>query len=211
LAEVAADPVGVNARLGTWTNFVNLCDLAAIAVPAGTGADGLPFGVTLVGPAWSEGRLAALADHVHRQFAITIGATDQPLPPPDAPGLAADETALFCIGAHMSGLKLNHQVTSLGGRFVREARTEPAYRLYALGPRPGLLRASDGAAIVGEVWAVPTANIGALLAQVAPPLGFGTVALADGPCLGFVAEAAGVAGAPDITALGGWRAWLATR
>jgi allophanate hydrolase len=212
LAELAADPVGVNSRLGTWTNFVNLCDLAAIAVPAGTGEDGLPFGVTLVGPAWSEGRLAALADTIHRHFASRVGATEQMLPPPaDEELLGADETALFCIGAHMAGLPLNHQVLSLGGRFLRVARTRPEYRLFALGARPGLLRAADGAAIAGELWALPTAAIGALLAQVAPPLGFGGVELEDGRYLGFVAEAAGVAGAPDITAHGGWRAWLAAR
>ena len=213
LAEVAADPVGVNSRLGTWTNFVNLCDLAAIAVPAGIGADGLPFGVTVVGPAWSEGRLAAIADAIHRAHATTIGATKTPLPPPaPADQLAADETALFCIGAHMSGLPLNPQLTTLGARFLHTARTHPAYRLFALGNRPGLVReASGGVAIEGEVWALPTAAVGALLAQVPGPLGFGAVDLEGGACLGFLAEAAGVVGTPDITAHGGWRAWLAAR
>ena len=210
LSELEADPIGPNSQLGTFTNFVNLCDLAAIAVPAGFGADGLPVGVTLVGPAWSEGRLAALADIVQRGLVATVGATEMaiPVPAPTA-ALEPDETGLFCIGAHMSGLPLNGQITSLGGRFVRTARTEPVYRLYALGPRPGMLRAPDGAAIEGEVWALPTTAIGALLAQVPPPLGFGTVALADGPCLGFLAETSGVAGAQDITPYKGWRAWLA--
>ena len=211
LAELAADPIGPNSRLGTWTNFVNICDLAAIAVPAGTGTDGLPFGVTLVGPAWSEGRLAAIADSIHRGFTTHVGATTQHLPPP-APEdrLAADETALFCIGAHMSGLPLNYQLTELGGRFLHAALTRPSYRLYALGKRPGLIRQTEGgAAIAGEVWALPTAAIGALLAQVPAPLGFGAVELETGPCLGFLAEAAGCAGAPDISSLGGWRAWLA--
>jgi len=213
LAALAADPVGENSRLGTWTNFVNLCDLAAIAVPAGVGTDGLPFGVTLVGPAWSEGRLAAIADTIHRAHAKTVGATTAPLPPP-APvdALAPDETALFCIGAHMSGLPLNPQLTNLGGRLVSVAHTKPAYGLFALGNRPGLVRqAEGGASIEGEVWALPTSAVGALLAQVPGPLGFGAVDLEDGPCLGFVAEAAGVAGAPDITGHGGWRAWLAAR
>jgi allophanate hydrolase len=132
------------------------------------------------------------------------------LPPPAAPdALAADETALFCVGAHMSGLPLNHQLTAFGGRFVRLARTADAYRLHALGNRPGMLRAPDGAAIDGEVWALPVTAVGALLAQVPPPLGFGTVELTDGPCLGFLVEADGVAGTPDITRCGGWRAWLA--
>ena len=208
LDEVAADPIGVNARLGTWTNFVNLCDLAAIAVPAGFLDDGRPVGVTVIGPAWSEGRIAAIADAIHRASVDTIGATGQPLlPAAAADRLGADETALFCLGAHMSGLPLNHELTTLGGRLVRGARTRPAYRLHALGQRPGLVRGGDGA-IAGEVWALPTAAIGALLARVAPPLGFATVDLEDGPCLGFLAEAAGVEGAPDITRLGGWREFL---
>lgn len=135
LAELAANPVGPNARLGIFTNFVNLCDLAAIAVPAGFGADGMPVGVTVLGPAWAEGRLAAIADHVHRSLSAGV--------PDAAPAdvLADDETTLFCIGAHVSGLGLNGQVTSLGGRFLRAARTLPEYRPHALGARPGMLRA----------------------------------------------------------------------
>lgn len=210
LAELDADPIGPNSRLGTFTNFVNLCDLAAIAVPAGFASDGHPVGVTLVGPAWSEGSLAALADHVHRHFVQTVGATGAPLPPAADPDkVAPDETALFCVGGHMSGLPLNYQITSLGGRFVCTADTVAAYRMFALGNRPGMLRADGGAAIGGEVWALPTTAIGALLAQVPPPLVFGTVQLMDGPCLGFLAEPAGVAGALEITQFGGWRGWLA--
>ena len=209
LAELAADPIGPNSRLGTYTNFVNLCDLAAIAVPAGFTPAGAPIGVTLVGPAWSEGRLADLADTIHRAATTRVGATQTPLPPPAPPdALAPDETALFCIGAHMSGLPLNPQLTALGARYLHDARTRPEYRLHALGNRPGLVAGGDGA-ITGEVWALPTAAIGALLAQVLPPLGFGTVTLETGPCLGFLAEAAGVEAAPDITAHGGWRAYLA--
>jgi allophanate hydrolase len=166
----------------------------------------------LIGPAWSEGKLAALADRMHRAATDRVGATEACLPPASAPDLlAAGETALFCIGAHMSGLPLNHQLTALGGRFVRTARTAATYRCYALGNRPGMLRAPDGAAIDGEVWALPTAAIGTLLASVPPPLGFGTVELGDGPCLGFLAEAHGIVGARDITQLGGWRAWLSTQ
>jgi allophanate hydrolase len=209
LAELAADPIGVNSQLGTYTNFVNLCDLAAIAVPAGFDGNGLPIGVTLIGPAWSEGRLAALADSVHRANVDRVGATHMSLPAPASPdALAPDETLLFCIGAHMSGLPLNHQLTELGGRFLRAAQTTPQYRLYALGNRPGMVRAADGAAIEGEAWALPTSSVGALLAQVPPPLGFGTVQLSDGACLGFLAEAEGIAGARDITGHGGWRTWL---
>ena len=220
LAELAADPIGPNSRLGTYTNFVNLCDLAAIAVPAGFGVDGLPVGVTVVGPAWSDGRIAAIADTIHRAATDRVGATARPLPSNAAPDpIGPDEIGLFCIGAHMSGLPLNRQITDLGGRFVREAATAPEYRLYALGARPGLVRVGgalsrsaaegrdDGSSISGEVWALPAAAIGPLLAGIAPPLGFGTVQLADGPCLGFLAESAGVAGAPEITEFGGWRTY----
>jgi allophanate hydrolase len=212
LAALAADPIGPNSRLGTYTNFVNLCDLAAWAVPAGIGADGLPVGVTLIGPAWSEGRLAALADQVHRASVTTVGATRQALPPPQpADPVHADETALFCVGGHMAGLPLNGQVTALGGRFVSEARTQPKYRLFQLGDRPGMAQAPDGVAIAGEVWALPTTAIGALLAKVPAPLGFGTVMLEEGPCLGFLAESAALAGAEDISRFGGWRGFLANR
>ena len=207
LAEVVADPIGANSRLGIYTNWVNLCGLCAIAVPAGIGPDG-PASVTVIGPAWAEGRIAALADALHRAATGTVGATGTPLPPAAAPDpVSAEEVALFCVGAHMAGLPLNGQLTALGGRFLRDARTRPEYRLYALGPRPGLVRGGAGA-IAGEVWALPSASVGPLLAQVAPPLGFGTAMLEDGPCLSFLAEAAGVEGEREITALGGWRAHL---
>ena len=182
-------------------------------MPAGFAPGGLPIGVTVLGPAWSEGRLAPIADAIHRRAVGQVGATETDLPPTaPADTIGPDETALFCLGAHMSGLPLNHQLTSRGGRFVREAATAPEYRLHAIGPRPGLLRVAPGtggAAVAGEVWAVPTAVIGDLLAEVPAPLSFGTVELDHGPCLGFLAEAAGIDGMPDITALGGWRAYLA--
>jgi allophanate hydrolase len=208
LEACAADPIAPNSRLGTFTNFVNLCDLVAIAVPAGEGA----IGVTVLGPAWSEGRIAAIADRIHRAFRQTVGATVHAIPQAAAlDPLGPEETELFCIGAHMSGLPLNHQLRDRGGRLLRVARTEPRYRLYALGERPGLVRAAGGTAIEGEVWALPSARIGDLLALVPPPLGFGTVFLADGPCLGFLAEAEALDGARDITDHRGWRAWLAAR
>ncbi|MCR0981945.1 allophanate hydrolase [Roseomonas populi] len=212
LEAVAAEPIAVNSRNGTYTNFVNLLDLSAIAVPAGFRGDGRPAGITLVAPAFAEALLCAAGGALHHAAGLRLGASDETTPPPP-PGAqpAAGEIALFCIGAHMAGLPLNGQVTSLGGRFLRRDRTRPEYRLHALGNRPGMVRAADGAAIEGEVWALPAAGIGPLLAQVPAPLGFGTVALESGPCLGFLAEASGVEGAPDITVHGGWRAWLAAQ
>ena len=154
-AEIDADPLGPNRRLG-HSPIADLCDMAGFAVPIGFADDGLPVGGMLLGPAWSEGRLASLADRLHRRFAETVGATGQALPPVAFPDdLAGEETALFCIGAHMSGLALNCQITTLGGRFLREAKTLPEYRLWDLGDRPGMVRDGHGAAIAGEVWALP--------------------------------------------------------
>lgn len=207
VATLLAEPVAANSRLGVYTNFVNLCDLAALAIPSGFRADGVPAGVTLVGPAFSDGRLAGIGAAMHA--AAGLGAPSAP--PPAA--LGTEELALFCIGAHMSGLPLNGQVRGFGGRFLRAARTAPAYRLFDLGNRPGMIRAaSGGASILGELWALPAAQIGPFLAAIPPPLGFGRVTLADGEtALGFLAESEGVAAAPEITERGGWRAHLAAK
>ena len=200
-----------NSRLGTYTNFVNICDLAALAVPSGFRADGRPVGVTLVGPAFAEARLAGLGAALHAAAGVTLGATGAPIPPPPAPpALAPGEIPLLAIGAHMAGLPLNPQMLRHGGRFVTAARTAPLYRFHDLGNRPGLVRVADGGvAIAGEVWAFPAAGIGPFLAEIPPPLGFGRVTLEDGSTpLGFLCEAAGVIGTPDISATGGWRAHI---
>ncbi len=202
VADLAADPVGPNSRLGTYTNFVNLLDLCALAFPTGPRRDGRPGSVTLIGPAGTDGMLAAEAMRFRDEDASGTVAP------------AADEIALAVCGAHMSGLPLNTALTSRGARFLRAARTAPGYRLVELpgGPpaRPGLLRGTGEAAIALEVWAMPRATIGDLLAEIPAPLGLGRIALEDGAeVTGFLCEAAGAAGAHDITHLGGWRAFLA--
>ena len=189
LAEVAADPVGVNSRLGRFTNFANLLDLASLAVPAGT-VDGLPFGVMFTGPAFSDRALAELAGR-----------------------LLAPPLELFVVGAHLSGQPLNHQLVQAGATLSGPARTAPSYRLHALGttpPKPGLVRVADGgAAIEGEVWRVPAAGFGAFVAAVPAPMVIGTVALADGRAVpGFLVEHLALDGTEDITRFGGWRAYL---
>ncbi|SDC39223.1 allophanate hydrolase [Belnapia rosea] len=214
LADLAAEPVAANSRLGTYTNFVNICDLAALAVPAGFRPDGRPFGITLVGPAFAEARLAGLGARLHASAGVGLGALGGAVPAPSAPpALAPGELPLLAIGAHMAGLPLNPQILRHGGRFLAEARTAPLYRLHDLGKRPGLVRVAEGGvAVAGEVWALPAASVGPFLAEIPPPLGFGRVTLQDGSSpLGFLCEAVGVAGMPDISATGGWRAYLATR
>ena len=212
-AQVAADPVGVNARLGTYTNFVNLLDLCAIAVPAGRRPDDLPFGVQLIAPAFADDRLLDLA-------ATWTGEKDDEYADQVSP--RPGWTSLAVVGAHLSGLPLNTQLRELGATLTRRIRTAPAYRLYRLPSpasapasapvRPGLFPAADstGAAIVAEVWDLPQQSLAALLESVPPPLGFARIALADGSTvLGFVAHGPVPDGALDVTEYGGWRAYVA--
>ena len=216
---VRADPLRLNANLGRYTNFVNLLDLAAVAVPAGFGASGRPAGVTLIGPTHSDRTLLALADALHRAGDATVGALGGlPLPPPGPRAGAwsgGGGVDLVVIGAHMRGLPLNRQLTGVGGRCVGVARTGPIYRLVALAdldpPKPGLVRAEKGgASIECEIWRLPTAAFGAFVASVEPPHAIGKVALDDGRWLpGFLCDAVAAAGQADIGAYGGWRNWLA--
>ena len=216
IAAVEADPIRLNANLGYYTNFMNLFDLAGVAVPAGFRTDGLPFGVTLIGPRSSERALLALADTVHRSSAATLGATNSTLPPrsEEAPVLAAGYVALAVCGAHMQGLPLNPQLRDRGAYLMERTRTSSSYRLMALpgGPpqRPGLIRtANGGAPIEIEVWAMPTEQLGSFVAGIPAPLGIGKVELQNGTQVsGFVCEGYAAAGAVDITEFGGWRAYI---
>lgn len=208
IAAVEADPIGLNATLGYYTNFMNLLDLAGVAVPAGFRDDGLPFGVTLIGPQSSDRALLALAD--------TVGATNLPvsLSSTAAPALAAGYVALAVCGAHMEGLPLNRQLRDRSAYFMQRTHTSPAYRLFALsgGPpnRPALVRVrSGGAAIEIEIWALPTEQLGSFMAGIPAPLGIGKVELQNGAQIpGFICEAYGASGAADITEFGGWRAYI---
>lgn len=213
VADVVADPIRLNATLGLYTNFVNLFDLAAVAVPAGArppGGEkgGLPFGVTLIGPAFSDDALAGLGDALHRSC-------DDAGPPVRG----HDGTVhLAVVGAHLRGQPLSHQLSDRGAAFLRTDRTAPDYRLYALAgaapAKPGLVRVPgyQGPGLEVEVWALSHAAFGAVTEEVPPPLAIGTVTLADGARVkGFVCEPAGLDGAEEITRYGGWRAWRAAR
>jgi allophanate hydrolase len=217
VAEVVADPVALNSNLGTYTNFVNLLDLAAIAAPSSLRADGLPSSVTLIGPAGTDGFLAGLAQQIQRRSDVKIGATGVSVECPDGPARRAPKgrIELAVVGAHLSGLALNHELVALGAVFLREVETIPAYRLFALNgttpPKPGLLRASPdgGYAIRAEIWALDASAFGAFVANIPPPLGIGTLDFSDGTSAkGFLVEAEAVKGAADISEFGGWRAFL---
>ena len=232
ISEMEADPVRLNSHLGRYTNFVNLLDYAAVAVPAGFLADGpgagMPWGVTLVAPAHRDVPLLRLADRMHRQLAspqgALLGATAWPLADtPDCKArlpqqLVSGTVQLAVCGAHLTGQPLNGQLTSRGARLLASTHSSADYRLYALAgsgvARPGMVRVmSGGAAIEVEVWELPLAGFGSFVAGIPAPLGIGRIQLADGSVVaGFICETAGIDGAAvDITRFGGWRAWLAAR
>jgi allophanate hydrolase len=220
VAEVEAEPVLLNSRLGTYTNFVNLLDLCAFAVPSGVRRDGLPSSVTLIAPAGADGLIAGLAAAIHARSGAPMGATGRPAPQPPgaAPAPSPGRIGLAVVGAHLAGLPLNRELVDLGATFVAEVETTPDYRLFALADaepaKPGLLRVADGggAAIKAEVWALDPAGFGAFVAGIPAPLGVGTVRLADGSSVkGFLVEPEAVAGATDITRFGGWRGYLASQ
>ncbi|MBB4285878.1 allophanate hydrolase [Roseospira goensis] len=211
---VKTDPVALNATLGLYTNFVNLLDLAAVAVPAGFTPGGLAFGVTLIAPAFTDAALAVLGDRLHRALGLGAGRDRVPVPAlvvQDAPDLVD----LAVVGAHLSGMPLNHQLTDRGAVLVETTRTARDYRLYALAgtvpPKPGLVRDPGfiGPGILAEVWRMTQAAFGAFVEEVPPPLAIGTMDLADGRRVkGFVCEPAAIAGGEDITDRGGWRQYL---
>jgi allophanate hydrolase len=218
IAQVQQAPVELNSNLGLYTNFVNLLDLAAIAVPAGFKPNGLPFGVSLIGKAFTDDGLLQVADRLHRSLAITLGGSERELAATPAidPSSAPHGCILMAVvGAHLTGQPLNWQMTQRKARLVRTTRTHGDYRLYAVPnttpPKPGLVYAPGfgGRGIEVEVWAVPEDTVGSFLNAIPPPLSLGTLRLADGSTVkGFLCEPAGIAGAQEITHLGGWRKYI---
>jgi allophanate hydrolase len=215
-SDVAAEPFRCNSELGTYTNFVNLLGLAAVAVPCGFTAGGLPFGVTFIARGGSDWALIELAAQWQRSRGLPLGTQLRALQADDARITATPPGAipLAVVGAHLQGMPLHHQLAARGARLRAVTRTGACYRLYALNgtdpPKPGLVRADDGAAIAVEVYDMPADTLGSLLAEIPPPLGLGTIELGDGTWVkGFICEPRALAGARDITAFGGWRAYAA--
>lgn len=217
LAEMQAEPVLFNSQFGTYTNFTNLADLCALALPAGFRDDGLPAGITLIAPAWHDQALAALGQRWQQASGLPLGATGQPLPQqPRGDTAAPGSVRVAVVGAHLTGMPLNFQLTTRNAVLVEQTTSAAHYRLYALPgsvpPKPGLARVTeDGAEIIVELWDVPQARFGEFVAEIPPPLGIGNLQLADGRWVkGFICEPYALQGARDITAFGGWRAYLAS-
>jgi allophanate hydrolase len=215
IEEVEADPVQLNSNLGYYTNFMNLLDFGAVAVPAGFQKNGFPFGITLFAPAFSDRALMTVGDRLHRALSTTQGATGLPLPETvKQKELPTGWTKLAVCGAHLSGLPLNHQLTDRCAYLLEATRTSPHYQLYALpgGPpfRPGLVRVEqDGVAIEIEVWAIPIAQYGSFVAGIPAPLGIGMLETEAGVWVqGFACDAYALADARNISPFGAWRAYL---
>ncbi|WP_048697718.1 allophanate hydrolase, partial [Erwinia piriflorinigrans] len=215
LEEMRQEPVRYNAQFGTYTNFTNLADLSALALPGPFRRDGLPAGITLIAPAWHDRALASFGLRWQQQLALDLGATGKPQPQTEAAlPASALHVRVAVVGAHLSGMPLNHQLTRRNAVRVEETTTADCYRLYALAnttpAKPGLAKAASGAAISVELWDIPLARFGEFVAEIPPPLGIGTLELADGRRVkGFICEPAALAQATDITEFGGWRRWLA--
>jgi len=221
VADMQADPIARNSHFGRYTNFVNLLDCAAIAIPAGFDSqDHLPAGVTLVGPTFTDDALAPFADALHRRLARGMG-RDKAAVLPEAskvPAIAEDLLTLVVVGAHLTGLPLNHELTAPGGRLLKACRTAGDCRLFALPnttpAKPGLIREPGfaGAGLEVEVWALPPDAFGRFVARIPAPLGVGKITLDDGSAVtGFLCEAHALAGAEEVTAHGGWRSYVASK
>lgn len=208
VAEMRAAPIALNSNLGAYTNFVNLLDMAAIAVPAGARDNGTGFGITLIAPAGTDRALMAAGQSY-------LDSAKLAAPPPLDMEDVMQTVKLAVVGAHLKDMPLHWQLTSREAKFLAATHTAPAYRLYAMAntapPKPALVHVGDGgASIAVELYELDVAAFGSFVAEVPPPLAIGTVTLSDGSSVkGFVAEPRAIIGADDITALGGWRAYIA--
>ena len=220
MADLAAEPIRENSRLGTYTNFVNLLDMCGIAVPTGKRTDGLPASITLLAQSGRDGLTAALARDIHQAAGVSMGATGWPLPAAASPtsGVGGDMIDLVVVGAHLSGMQLNVQLRDLDAEFSRAAQTSDDYRLYALvgqaPAKPGMIRVEPGRGgrIDVEVWQLTPAAFGQFVAAIPSPLGIGSITLSDGTVAkGFLVEPAAISGATDITDFGGWRNYVAAQ
>ncbi|WJY15912.1 allophanate hydrolase [Pectobacteriaceae bacterium CE90] len=214
--EMAQEPVQYNAQFGLYTNFTNLADLCALALPAAFRADGLPAGITLIAPAWHDAALSAFGQHWQTMNPLPLGATGIPFSPHSPIATPSSRhVRIAVVGAHLTGMPLNFQLLTRQAVLVEQTTTSDDYRLYALAntqpPKPGLVKTTAGRPIVVELWDIPLARFGEFVAEIPAPLGIGTLTLADDRQVkGFICEPAALNDARDITEFGGWRAYLAS-
>lgn len=214
IAEVEKEPVTYNSQFGTYTNFTNLADLSALALPAGFREDGLPAGITLIAPAWHDLALADFGRRWQRCLSLPLGATQRSYQSNlNQPEQSSDMVQLAVVGAHLSGMPLNHQLITRDAVLLETTKTAPEYKLFALlntkPLKPGLVKDSEGSAIEIEIWEMPIARFGEFVKEIPPPLGIGNLTTADGRIVkGFICESWALEDARDITHFGGWRTFI---
>ncbi|HFF8547525.1 TPA: allophanate hydrolase [Kluyvera cryocrescens] len=216
LEEMKQEPIRFNSQFGTYTNFTNLADLSALALPAPLRDDGLPAGITLIAPAWHDRALADFGLRWQQQLALPLGATGLPFTAHATLAPSPHHVRVAVVGAHLRGMPLNFQLTTRDAAFVEATHTAPHYRLYALAntqpQKPGIARDTAGAAIEVELWDIPLARFGEFVAEIPAPLGIGSLELNDGRWVkGFICEPAALNDATDITEFKGWRHWIARK
>lgn len=216
IEQLQQNPIEYNAHLGTYTNFTNLADLSALALPAGFRADHLPFGITLIAPAWHDAALVHFGKAWQNYLALKLGALNKSLPLSSATPISPHHIRVAVVGAHLTGMPLNFQLTTRDAVHIETTKTSKNYALYALNgtipPKPGLARQQDGQSIIVELWDVPTARFGEFVAEIPTPLGMGNVELEDGRWVkGFICEPYGIDDAENISHFGGWRAYIQHR
>ena len=216
LEEMKQEPIRFNSQFGTYTNFTNLADLSALALPAPLRDDGLPAGITLIAPAWHDRALADFGLRWQQQLALPLGATGLPFTAHATLAPSPHHVRVAVVGAHLRGMPLNFQLTTRDAAFVEATHTAPNYRLYALAntqpQKPGIARDTAGAAIEVELWDIPLARFGEFVAEIPAPLGIGSLELSDGRWVkGFICEPAALNDATDITEFKGWRHWIARK
>jgi len=213
IEQLQQNPIEYNAHLGTYTNFTNLADLSALALPAGFRADHLPFGITLIAPAWHDAALVHFGKAWQNYLALKLGALDKTLPLSSVTPISPHHIRVAVVGAHLTGMPLNFQLATRDAVHIETTKTSKNYALYALNgtvpPKPGLARQQDGQSIIVELWDVPTARFGEFVAEIPTPLGMGNVELEDGRWVkGFICEPYGIDDAENISHFGGWRAYV---
>jgi allophanate hydrolase len=215
IEEINEQPIARNSNLGYYTNFMNLLDLAAIAVPTCFTQKQMPFGITLFSGAFSDQKLLTLSERIQQKTQLSLGATEYTYQASSS-ALAGSKgyiDVLVC-GAHLSGMALNSQLLERGAWLKQTTKSAPKYRMYAVEgvvERPAMLRNEDnGVEFEVEIWSLPIAEFGSFVAGIAQPLGIGKVETSDGDWVtGFIAEGYAEKIGKDISEFQSWRKYKA--
>ena len=208
-----ADPIEKNSHMGAYTNFVNFADLSALALPNIIAEDGLPRGITFIAPAWMDQALAIFGQTWQNTVNLPLGISN--IQYQNHLNIQSEHAVkLAVVGAHLTGMPLNFQLTTRGGVRIQTTKTAEHYQLFALNntvpQKPGLqMNPEHGCSIDLEVWEIPLANFGKIVAEVPAPLGIGNVQLIDGSWVkGFICEDYALKNAQNISHFGGWREYI---